>query len=46
VSNPNTKKNPISPPFTDEKRGENNVKDMSGCLTLLPVILSIKRGYK
>jgi len=45
--NPNTKKNtPISPPFTDEKRGVYSVKDTDGYLTLLPVILSLKRGYK
>ena len=44
---PNTKKiTPISTKLTDEKRGDNSVKDMSGCLTLLPVILSLKRGYK
>lgn len=44
---PYTKKNtPISSLFTDEKRGVNSVKDMSGCLTLFPDILLLERGYK
>jgi len=44
---PYTKKNtPISHPLSDEKRGVNSVKDMSGCLTLFPDILLLERGYK
>ena len=42
----NTKKTtPISPLFTDDKSGKKSVKDMTGCLTILPNHTS-KKTYK